>query len=92
MGFLLPQSKDDFMVTQLLEKKMMRHLFQATTHLIKLPQTRMWLDYDPEADVLYLFEEHPSSTHSEMRDDGVILDYDQNERLVGMTVLDASLR
>ncbi|GAK58437.1 hypothetical protein U27_05411 [Candidatus Vecturithrix granuli] len=72
---------------------MVRHLFQATSHLIKLPQTRMWLDYDPEADALYLhFEERSSSTHSEMRDDGVILDYNQDERLVGMTILDASLR
>jgi uncharacterized protein YuzE len=28
----------------------------------------MWLDYDAEADVLYLhFEEKPVSTHNEMR-------------------------
>jgi len=52
----------------------------------------MWLDYDSEADVLYLhFEPEPRSTHSEMRDDGVILDYRGN-RLVGLTVLEASQR
>lgn len=52
----------------------------------------MWLDYDAEADVLYLhFEEKPLSTHSEMRNDGIILDYD-DDRLVGMTVLEASSR
>jgi uncharacterized protein YuzE len=52
----------------------------------------MWLDYDSEADVLSLyFEEKPNSTHSEMRDDGIILDY-KGSRLVGLTVLDASQR
>ena len=34
----------------------------------------MWLDYDVEADVLYLhFEARPNSTHSELLDDGIIL-------------------
>jgi uncharacterized protein YuzE len=52
----------------------------------------MWLDYDMEVDVLYLhFEENPASTHSEMRDDGIILDY-RDDTLVGLTVLDVSLR
>ena len=52
----------------------------------------LWLDYDEDADVLYIhFEEQPCSTHSELRDDGVILDYRGN-RLVGVTVLEASRR
>jgi uncharacterized protein YuzE len=52
----------------------------------------MWLDYDAESDVLYIhFEEKPASTHSEMRDDGIILDYRGNQ-LVGLTILEASLR
>jgi uncharacterized protein YuzE len=52
----------------------------------------MWLDYDVEADVVYLhFEDKPRLTHSEMRDDGIILDYKGN-RLVGLTILEASHR
>jgi len=52
----------------------------------------MWLDYDAEADVLYIhFEEKPSSNHSEMRDDGIILDY-RDDLLVGLTILEASCR
>ena len=52
----------------------------------------MWLDYDEEADVVYLhFEEKPSSTHSEMTDDGIIADY-RGRRLVGLTILEASQR
>jgi hypothetical protein len=47
---------------------------------------------DAEVDVLYIhFEEKPSSTHSEMRDDGIILDYRDN-LLVRLTVLEASQR
>ena len=61
-------------------------------NFVKLPQTKMWLDYDAESDVLYIhFEEKPTSTHSEMRDDGIILDYRGNQ-LVGLTILEASLR
>jgi uncharacterized protein YuzE len=52
----------------------------------------VWLDYDAEADVLYLhFEEKPASTHSEMLDEGIILDY-RGDRLVGLTILEASCR
>lgn len=59
---------------------------------IQLPLTKMWLDYDAEADVLYLhFEEKPASTHSQMRDDGIILDY-RDDVLVGLTILEASHR
>jgi uncharacterized protein YuzE len=52
----------------------------------------MWLDYDQEADVLYVhFEDKPKSTHSDMREDGIILDY-KGKQLVGLTILEASQR
>ncbi len=80
------------MATEILEEKNIGHLLKAAANLVKLPKTHMWLDYDAEADVLYLhFEDKPGSTHSEMRDDGIILDY-KGARLVGLTVLDASNR
>lgn len=80
------------MAVKMLEEKSIHHLLKATTHLIQLPQKHMWLDYDEGADVLYVhFTETPSSNHSEMRDDGIILDYSEKE-LVGLTILDASQR
>ena len=80
------------MVTGLLGTENIHYLLEAVANLIKLPRTKMWLDYDVEADVLYLhFEEKPASTHSEMRDDGIILDY-RGDLLVGLTVLEASQR
>ncbi len=80
------------MVTGILEEQNISYLLKAVANLIRLPKTKMWLDYDMEVDVLYLhFEEKPTSTHSEMRDDGIILDYRDNA-LVGLTVLEASQR
>ena len=80
------------MAKEVLEEKSIDFLLKAIAHLVKLPKTHMWLDYDSEADVLYIhFEDKPSSTHSEMRDDGIILDYRGN-RLVGLTILEASRR
>jgi len=80
------------MAEAVLEEKSISYILKAVPHLVKLPKLHIWLDYDPEADVLYLhFEEKPASTHSEMRDDGIILDY-RGSRLVGLTILEASHR
>jgi uncharacterized protein YuzE len=80
------------MAKEAIAEKNLSHLLKAVSHLVQLPQHRMWLDYDEEADVLYVhFADQPRSTHSEMRDDGVILDY-KGKDLVGVTVLEASQR
>jgi uncharacterized protein YuzE len=80
------------MAQEMIEEKSIGYILKAVPHLVKLPKPHIWLDYDSEADVLYLhFEEKPASTHSEMRDDGIILDY-KGDRLVGLTILEASQR
>lgn len=64
----------------------------ATPFLMKMPKIHIWSDYDSQADVLYIhFEEKPGSTHNIMREDGIILDY-RGDRLVGLTILEASHR
>lgn len=80
------------MVTELLEQPNLSHLLRAVSNLIKLPTKKMWLDYDTEVDVLYLhFTDQPTSTHSQMTDEGIILDFNEEE-VVGMTILEASHR
>ena len=80
------------MAAQILEQPGLGCVLKALTNLIKLPSTKMWLDYDADVDVLYVhFEEKPASTHSEMTEAGILLDY-RDERLVGLTVLEASHR
>jgi uncharacterized protein YuzE len=80
------------MAKEALAKKSLGHLLKAVSHLVQLPKHRMWLDYDEDADALYVhFVEKANSTHSEMREDGVILDY-KDKDLVGVTILEASQR
>ena len=50
------------------------------------------MDYDQEADVLYISLDRPQeATDTEMTDDGILLRY-RGKDLVGITVLDASAR
>ncbi len=80
------------MAKESIAEKSLGHLLKAVAHLVQLPRHRMWLDYDEEVDVLYVhFVDNPSSTHSEMRENGVIFDY-KGKELVGVTVMDASHR
>lgn len=52
----------------------------------------MRLDYDPEVDALYLrLSESPVLDSEEVRP-GIILDFDEQGRVVGVEVLDASKR
>ena len=53
---------------------------------------RFAVDYDREADVLYISLERPQrETDSELTDDDILLSY-RDETLVGITVLHASTR
>ena len=80
------------MAKEILEEQSLDHLLRAVSHLVQLPKSHMWLDYDEEADVLYVhFEDGAGSTHSEMQENGVILDHKGNV-LVGVTILEASQR
>jgi len=65
-------------------------IFRAAPYLTRFPTKRFWVDYDEEADVLYIsFERPQKATDSEMTDEGVLLRY-RGDRLVGVTILEAS--
>jgi uncharacterized protein YuzE len=67
-------------------------VFQAVPLLIDFPTQRFWVDYDRDADVLYIsFQRPQKATDTEMTDDGLLLRY-RRKQLVGITVLDASTR
>ncbi len=67
-------------------------ILQAMPFLIQFPSQRFWVDYDAEVDVLYISFERPQrATESVMTEEGILLRY-RGERLVGVTVLDASTR
>ena len=65
---------------------------EAVPLLLKFPERRFWVDYDEEADVLYIsFRRPQQATDTEMSEEGILLLY-QGDELVGITVLDASTR
>ena len=54
---------------------------------LRLGVAHIWLDYDEEADVLYVSFERPQrATESVLRDDNVLLRY-RGKKLVGITLL-----
>ena len=70
-------------------------VFQAVPLLTHFPSPRFWVDYDAEADVLYISFERPQratdTDDTRVPDEGVLLRY-REDRLVGVTVLEASTR
>ena len=71
---------------------LMQVIAQAVPLLVAFPATHFWVDYDQEADVLYIsFERPQKATDTELTDEGLLLRY-RHKQLVGVTVLDASTR
>ena len=69
-----------------------RSLSRALPFLLGFPASRFWVDYDKEADVLYIsFARPQKATDTVMADEGLLLRY-RNKQLVGVTVLEASTR
>ena len=71
--------------------KTLKEISGALPHLVRLPTRKAWIDYDEEADVLYVNLKRPQkATDTESLDDkGILLRY-RGKELVGVTVLDAS--
>ena len=59
---------------------------------MRFASQRFWVDYDAEADVLYVSLKRPQkATDSVMTDNGVLLRY-RGDQLVGVTILEALAR
>ena len=80
------------MAMQLLNKKMIDSCLGLSSKLTKIPAKQIWVDYDKEADVLYLSFRKPQRSKEtvELEDDVLIRTDDDN--IVGITILNASSR
>lgn len=59
----------------------------ALPYLKRFPSSHFWVDYDKEADVLYVSFDRPQrATDSVLRDDNVLLRY-RGKKLVGVTIV-----
>lgn len=67
-----------------------KDILQIVPGLLKLKAKEFWIDYDEEADVLYISFQRPQrATDTETLDNGILVRYRAN-KIVGVTVLNAS--
>jgi uncharacterized protein YuzE len=80
------------MAVETLSRKDLNGFLSVLPGLLKIPMHRYSIDYDEDADVLYIsFRKPQHATESEMRDDGIII-RKRGKEIVGITILDASKR
>jgi uncharacterized protein YuzE len=80
------------MIREHIDAKAMEDLLKAAAHLARLGAPHLWIDYDAEADALFVNLQKPQrATESELLENGVILRY-RGDKLVGVVVFDASKR
>ncbi|WP_374686982.1 DUF2283 domain-containing protein [Promineifilum sp.] len=71
----------------------LRAYLRVLPEVKKTPESSVWLTYDREADVLYVNFRRPSvAADSELTDDDVIIRYDDDDEIVGFTILHAGQR
>ncbi|MCH8126494.1 DUF2283 domain-containing protein [candidate division KSB1 bacterium] len=77
------------MANMTLEIKDYLQLIPAVKHA---PEKYLWSSYDAEADVLYINFKKPShATDSELTDNDIIIRYEK-DKIIGLTILNASTR
>ena len=64
------------------------NILESVPYLLKMPSHRMWVDYDEEADVLYLSFRKPQQANDSIMEEDVIYHYHDKE-LVGLTIMHA---
>src|SRR5262245_23529240 len=73
------------------KKKALEGALALAGQIGKLSASQLWLDYDDEADVLYISLKRPQkATETKEVTDGQILLHYRNKELVGITILDVS--
>ncbi len=64
------------------------NILDSIPYLLKMPSKRVWIDYDDEADVLYISFRKPQQANDSVMEDDIIYHY-HDKKLVGLTVLHA---
>ena len=65
-------------------------IIKMVPHVVRSTQRKIWIDYDEEADVLYMnFTYPPKAVEHEEDENGIIKNYDENGNLTGLTIIAA---
>jgi uncharacterized protein YuzE len=67
------------------------NILESIPYFLKMPSKRMWVDYDEEADVLYISFKKPQQANDSVMEEDIIYHY-RDKELVGLTVLHAKSR
>ena len=78
------------METQLAKAEMIQACLKLSPDLAKLSVKNIWVDYDKEADVLYLSFRKPQRARKTIETDQEVLIRTDGELIVGVTILNAS--
>ncbi len=80
------------MATQLVNNNIIRTCLGLSSPLTRLQMKHIWVDYDQEADVLYLsFRKPQKATETIEMDEDTLIRTDGDE-IVGITIMNASDR
>ncbi len=74
-----------------MEKADVMGLMQAIPYLTRIPVNHLWVDYDREADVLYITFSREPADDTEIGDENILFRY-KGDTLVGITIIEASKR
>ena len=80
------------MAIQLAKNDMIQTCIGLSSNLAKLSVKNIWVDYDKEADVLYLIFRKPQRSKKTIETDDDVLIRTDGDEIVGVTILDASTR
>ena len=80
------------MATKLKTEAFIKSCIAIASDISKLPLEHMWIDYDREADVLYLSFRRPQRATKTIETDDDILIRKDDDKIVGITILNASSR
>lgn len=71
-------------------EKTLEKIYQSIPLIRELPSRHTWIDYDKEADVLYISFERPQMATDSILQDNNVLIRKRNERVIGLTIINAS--
>ncbi len=73
-------------------EQVVQRCISLVSDLVQLPADQMWIDYDREADVLYISFRKPQRAQETIELDDDILIRKDGDQIVGITILHASQR
>jgi len=80
------------MAKQIVKNEMIQRCLGLSSDLVKLRVKHIWVDYDKEADVLYLSFRKPQRAKNTVETDDDVLIRTDGDQIVGITILNAGSR